>query len=67
MSTANQLFKDWGPREVYPITEDEFHSLLNEEGQQVWAKKNVDNKDGTFTNELKIGEGKFLIVTQKKL
>ncbi len=67
MSTTDQLFKDWGPREVYPITEDEFRLLLIEEGNQVWVVKNLDNNDGTFTNELKVAETKYLIVTQKKL
>lgn len=67
MNVVKKLLKDWGNREVYPITEEEFYSLLSDYGNQTWTKKNMDNGDGTFTNELKIGDSMYLIVTQKTL
>lgn len=67
MSTVEKLFIEWGVRETYPITEEEFFALVKEEGDKVWTTENQNNGDGTYTNELDINGHKYKIVTQKKL
>ena len=67
MSTTDRLFIEWGVRETYPITEEEFFALIKEEGDKTWTTENQDNGDGTYTNELDINGHKYKIVTQKKL
>ncbi len=67
MTTIDRLFLEWGVRETYPITEEEFYSLLKEEGEKTWIIENEDNGDGTFTNELQINEHKYRIITSKML
>jgi len=67
MSTTDRLFIEWGVRETYPITEEEFFALIKEEGDKTWTTENQDNGDGTYTNELSINGHKYKIVTQKKL
>jgi hypothetical protein len=67
MTTTEHLFLEWGVRQTYPITEEEFYSLLKEEGEKVWIIENQANGDGTYTNQLDINGHKYIIVTSKKL
>ncbi len=67
MNVVEMLFNEWGLRETYPVTEEEFFTLIKEEGDKTWTTENQDNGDGTYTNELDINGHKYTIVTQKKL
>jgi|WetSurMetagenome_2_1015567.scaffolds.fasta_scaffold459064_1 hypothetical protein len=59
-----ELFSQWGERDVYPLTVEEF-SVLKEIAES--SVLNRDNGDGTFYHEVCIENKKFALSTKGKI